>query len=314
MIPITSLRIGLVYPQTEFGDDPAAITEYAQTAESLGFTHILAYDHILGANPNRPGGWQGVYTYQHAFHEPLALFSFMAAITQTIEFTTGVIILPQRQTALFAKQAATLDILSGGRLRIGVGIGWNPVEYTALNENFHNRGKRIEEQVALLRQLWTQPLLTFEGRWHAIPDAGLNPLPQQRPIPIWFGGRAQPLLKRAAALGDGWMPNYRSPAEAQPSLALLDDYLLEAGRPGLQARTPASQPDFGVEARIPYGEGRPEAWSAAVQGWQAAGATHVSFNTMGAGLDTPAAHLAAIRRMAESLALESAHSKQNRNP
>ncbi len=210
------LKIGLVYPQTEYGNDPLAIRDYAQTAEGLGFTHILAYDHILGANPERPGGWQGPYTYRHPFHEPLALFSYMAALTQTIEFTTGIIILPQRQTAVFAKQAATLDVLSGGRLRLGIGLGWNAVEYTALNEDFHTRGKRIEEQVEVLRLLWTQPLVSFKGRWHDIPDAGLNPLPLQRPIPLWFGGNADAVLQRTARLGDGWMPMYRSAAEARP--------------------------------------------------------------------------------------------------
>src|SRR5574337_905188 len=141
------MNIGVVFPQTEFGNDPAAIRDYAQTAESLGFTHIVAYDHVLGANPNRPGGWKGPYTHESAFHEPFVLFSDMAALTQKIEFVPGIIILPQRQTALVAKQAAALDVLSGGRLRLGVGIGWNPVEYEARGENFKNRGRRSEEQV-----------------------------------------------------------------------------------------------------------------------------------------------------------------------
>jgi probable F420-dependent oxidoreductase len=183
------MKIGAVYPQTEYGNDPVAIRDYAQTAEGLGFSHVVAYDHILGANPNRPGGWQGPYTYQSAFQEPFVLFSFMAAATHTLEFTPGIIILPQRQTALVAKQAATLDVLSGGRLRLGVGLGWNEVEYISLGEDFHTRGQRIEEQLLLLRQLWTQPLVEFSGSWHTIPDAGINPLPVQRPIPIWFGGR-----------------------------------------------------------------------------------------------------------------------------
>jgi probable F420-dependent oxidoreductase len=284
------LKIGLVYPQTEYGDDPLAIRDYAQTAESLGFTHILAYDHILGANPERPGGWQGTYTHRHPFHEPLVLFSYMAAFTQTLEFTTGVIILPQRQTAVFARQAATLDVLSGGRLRLGIGLGWNAVEYTALNEDFHTRGKRIEEQVLVLRLLWTQPLVSFKGRWHDIPDAGLNPLPLQRLIPLWFGGNAEPVLQRCARLGDGWMPMYRSAADALPSLEKLARYREEAGR---------SQASFGIEARFAYGSGDPGAWLATLADWQAAGTTHISFNTMGHGFDTPAKHLAAVRLLAE---------------
>ncbi len=203
------MKIGLVYPQTEYSSDPIAIRDYAQTAEALGFTHILAYDHVLGANPERPGGWDGPYTCHDPFQELFTLFSFMAGITSRIEFASGVFILPQRQTALFAKQAANLDVYCGGRLRLGVGIGWNEVEYTSLNENFRNRGKRFEEQVEVLRLLWTQPLVNFQGRWHHIPDAGLNPMPVQRPIPLWFGGSAEPVLERTARLADGWMPNFK---------------------------------------------------------------------------------------------------------
>jgi probable F420-dependent oxidoreductase len=292
MTPSFDLKIGLVYPQTEYGNDPAAIRDYAQTAEGLGFSHILAYDHVLGANPNRPGGWQGPYTYQHPFHDPLTLFSFMAAVTQKIEFTTGVIILPQRQTALFARQAATLDVLSGGRLRVGVGLGWNAVEYTALGQDFHTRGRRIEEQVEVLRLLWTQPLVTYKGRWHDIPDAGLNPLPLQRPIPIWFGGHAEAALRRAARLGDGWMPMYRSAADARPALERLAQYRREAGRESLP---------FGIEPRFSYGDGDAGVWLSLIADWEAAGATHISFNTMGHGFDTPAKHLAAARLLADAL-------------
>jgi len=286
------MKIGVVFPQTEFGNDPIAIRDYAQTAEEAGFTHIVAYDHVLGANPNRPGGWQGPYTHESAFHEPFVLFSFMAAVTKSIQFVPGVIILPQRQTALVAKQAATLDVLSGGRLRLGIGLGWNAVEYTTLNEDFHTRGRRVAEQVELMRQLWTQPLVTFTGRWHTIPDAGLKPLPIQRPIPIWFGGRADAMLRRAARLGDGWLSNYLSAADAKPALEQLDRYLAEAGR---------SRPEFGIEARLPYGEGKPEQWLDAMRGWQAAGATHISINTMGVGFDTPGAHLSALKTFASAV-------------
>lgn len=284
------MRIGVIYPQTEYGSDPLVIKDYAQTAEALGYTHILAYDHVLGANPDRPGGWSGPYTYQSSFLEPLVLFSFMAAVTTRIEFTTGIIILPQRQTALFAKQAATLDVLSGGRTRLGLGLGWNQVEYAALNEDFHTRGKRIEEQVELLRLLWTQPLVDFTGRWHNIPDAGINPLPVQQPIPIWFGGHADAVLRRVAALGDGWMPNYRRVKDVKPPLETLERYLEAAGR---------SRREVGLEGRIPYGNGDPDAWRALLEGWKAVGATHITINTMRAGLSTPQEHLDAIRRFAE---------------
>ena len=166
-----------------------------------------------------------------------------------------------------------------------------------------NRGKRIEEQVELLRKLWTEPLVTYHGRWHSIPDAGLNPLPKQRPIPIWFGGNSLPALKRAAALGDGWIPGFRHPAEALQALEALDSYLREARRPGLGSETTVTGQGFGVDARIPYGNGHPEDWFSALQGWQSAGVTHLSFNTMGSNLGSSAGHLYAIHQVARSLGL-----------
>jgi probable F420-dependent oxidoreductase len=288
------MRIGMVYPQTEYGNDPAAIRDYAQTAEGLGFTHILVYDHVLGANPQRPGGLNGPYTHQSAFLEPFSLFSYMASFTQHIEFTTGILILPQRQTALVAKQTATLDILSAGRLRLGVGLGWNEIEYEALNENFHDRGKRIEEQVQVLRALWTEPLVTFNGKYHKISDAGLNPLPVQRPIPIWFGGHVEPVLRRTARLGDGWMPNYRQASQAKPSLEKLAHFLDEAGRPWS---------GFGIEARLQYDSADTKGRQSLAHEWRQAGATHLSINTMGCGFSTPAEHLRAIADIAREFDL-----------
>ncbi len=286
------MQIGLIFPQTEFGHDPIAVRDYAQTAEALGFAHIVAYDHILGANPDRPGGWRGPYTYQHSFLEPFVLFTFMAAHTSRIGFGTGVLILPQRETALVAKQAATLDVLCGGRLRLGVGIGWNETEYVAMNQDFHRRGRRIEEQIEVLRLLWTQPLVNYRGRWHDLPDAGLNPLPLQRPIPIWMGGHADVVLQRVARLADGWLPTYRSPADAVPHFEQLDRYLAAAGR---------SREDIGIDARMQYRGPDPDGWRAGRERWQELGATHLSLNTMGAGLQTPAAHLAAIEEAAAAL-------------
>lgn len=283
------MRVGVIFPQTEFGTDPIAIREYAKRAEDLGYTHILAYEHVLGANPQRPGGWMGPYTYQHAFLEPFVLFSFMAAHTEKIEFTTGIIILPQRQTALVAKQAATLDVLTQGRLRLGIGIGWNPVEYTALNQDFHTRGRRVEEQIEVLRLLWTQPLVRYTGRWHDIPDAGINPLPIQRSIPLWFGGHAEPVLSRIAKYGSGWMPNYRSPQDAQLPLQKLDRYLEQAGR---------TRSDIGIEARLHFGNGDPSEWDSTIASWQQHGATHLTLNTMGSGFTTASEHLQAIETFA----------------
>lgn len=284
------MKIGVVFPQTEFGNDPLAIRDYAQTAEALGYTHIIAYDHILGANPDRPGGWTGPYTHQTPFHEPFVLFAYMAAHTTRIEFAPGVIILPQRQTALVAKQAATLDVLSGGRLRLGVGLGWNAVEYAALNEDFHTRGRRITEQIDLMRELWTKPLVNFSGKYHTIPDAGLNPLPVQRPIPIWFGGSADAALKRAARVADGWLSTFRVFADAQRAIGVVEQALKDHGR---------SRSDFGIEGRFSYGSGQVDDWRTALHAWRDAGASHVSFNTMGAGLATPQAHIEAIRTFAK---------------
>jgi len=288
------MQIGVVFPQTEFPSDPVAVRDYAQTVEGLGYSHIVAYDHVLGANPARPGGWHGPYTYADRFLEPFVLFTYMAAFTSRVQFCPGVIILPQRQTALVAKQAATLDVLSGGRLRLGVGLGWNEVEYVALNEDFHTRGKRLEEQIEVLRRLWTQPLVTFDGRWHHIPDAGLNPLPVQRPIPIWFGGSADAVLRRAARLGDGWLVTGRSPADLPPELVKLDAYLAAAGR---------ARPAFGLETRIAYAPGDPAIWHAQRAAWEALGATHIGLNTMRAGFITPAEHLAAVTGFAKSMRL-----------
>jgi probable F420-dependent oxidoreductase len=288
------MKIGVVFPQTEIGSDPAAIKDYAQTVEELGYTHILAYDHVLGANPERPDRLTGPYTDRHPFHEVFVLFSFLAAITERVELVPGILILPQRQTALVAKQAAALDVLSNGRLRLGVGIGWNHVEYIALGENFHDRGARSEEQVTLLRKFWTQPLVTFEGRWHTIPDAGLKPLPVQRPIPIWFGGGAERVMRRIATMGDGWMPNYPSVEDARQSLDWLEHYLEEAGRERSQ---------IGLEPRLTYGDGDPQRWEETIQGWRSVGATHLSVNTMGLRLGTPQKHLAALERFAREVGI-----------
>jgi probable F420-dependent oxidoreductase len=289
------MKIGVVFPQTEFGNDAMAIRDYAQSAEALGFSHILAYDHVLGANPDRPGGWRGSYTYQTPFHEVFTLFSFMSAVTSRIGFVTGILILPQRQTALVAKQTAELDLLSKGRLRLGVAIGWNEVEYISLGEDFHRRGRRIEAQVPLLRRLWTEELVTIEDRWHQIPDAGINPLPVQRPIPIWFGGHADVVLQRAARLGDGWMLSYRSAADAAPALAKINQYLGENGR---------SQQEFGLEARLLFGEGDLDTLKKQAAQWQAAGMEYLSVNTMGSGFKTPQEHLQALKTFASEVGVE----------
>jgi probable F420-dependent oxidoreductase len=285
------MRIGVVFPQTEIGTDPAAIRDFAQAAEELGYQHMLAYDHVIGANPASRPGWHPPYTYRDPFHEPFVLFGYLAGLTKKLELVTGVIILPQRQTVLVAKQAAALDVLSGGRLRLGVGIGWNPVEYEALGENFHNRGRRSEEQVEVLRMLWTQELVTFQGQWHKITDAGLNPLPIQRPIPIWFGGSDDRALRRLARLGDGWFPLLRPDDACRAAIDRIHSYAREAGR------DPQS---IGIEGRTSIAEGTAETWVKDIADWRSLGATHMTVNTMKAGLKTPADHIEAIRRFKEA--------------
>jgi len=282
------MNIGVVFPQVEIGPDPVPIREYAQAVEAMGYTHILAFDHVLGANPDRPGGWKGPYTYRHSFHEPFVLFGFLAAATRRVELVTGILILPQRQTALVAKQAAAVDVLSGGRLRLGVAVGWNPVEFEALGENFKNRGRRIEEQIEVMRALWTNELITFEGRWHRVPDAGINPLPIQRPIPIWMGGESEVVVRRAARLADGWLPHFRPGAEAQAIVDRLHGHIKEAGRdPG----------KFGIEGRMTLAQVPPEQRTKELAEWRAMrGITHLCIHTAGLGLNTPDEHVRTLER------------------
>lgn len=281
------MKIGAVFPQTEIGTDPAAIRKYASTVEELGFDYLLAYDHVLGANLNRAGGWSGRYNHQHMFHEIFVLLGYLAAITQKVELVTGIVILPQRQTALVAKQAAEIDVLSGGRLRMGVGIGWNEIEYIGLNENFRNRGKRVEEQVALLRELWTKPLITFQGERHTIPDAGINPLPVQRPIPIWFGGMSDAAHRRMARLGEGWIANPLPYDKLQMALATLRNYIEQAGRDPKQ---------FGIDVRFNFSQPPADGWAKEAERVAALDVTHISINTMDAGFTHLDQHLDALRR------------------
>jgi probable F420-dependent oxidoreductase len=287
------MKIGVVFPQTDIGCDAGGIRDYAQAVEAMGYAHILAYDHVLGANPDRPGGWSGFYGYRDAFHEPFVLFGFLAAVTRRIELMTGIVILPQRPTALVAKQAAAVDVLSGGRLRLGVGIGWNAVEYEALGENFRNRGQRIEEQIELMRALWTKELVTFDGRWHRVSDAGLNPLPVQRPIPVWMGGQAEAVLERAGRVADGWtwMSSVRPGEDAQALIDRVHGVVSAAGRNARQ---------FGIEGRITLARLKPDHWAAELAAWRAMrGVTHVCVDTMRLGVSKPDEHIELLRRFNE---------------
>ncbi|MDP6302677.1 MAG: LLM class F420-dependent oxidoreductase [SAR202 cluster bacterium] len=286
------MKFGAVFPQIEFGNDPVAIRDYAQAAEGMGFEHIIVYDHVVGANAASRPGWSGAYNHNNPFHEPFVFFGYLAGVTETIGLVTAVIILPQRQTALVAKQAAEVDVLSGGRLRLGIGTGWNQVEYEALGENFHNRGRRSEEQIKLMRQLWTNELVTFDGRWHKVTDAGINPLPVQRPIPVWLGGSADQVIKRVATIADGWFPAMRPDDRVRAALDRIRSLATEAGR------DPA---DIGIQSSVSIRESTPDDWRADIDTWRELGATHMSVNTMNAGITTPQGHIDAIRKFNEAV-------------
>lgn len=283
------MKLGIVFPQLDIGVDPDVIASFATTAESLGFDHLIAYDHVLGADTIRRPDWRGPYTSKSAFHEPFVLFSYLAALTRQLELVSAVIILPQRQTALVAKQAACLDVLARGRLRLGIGTGWNAVEYEALGENFHNRGRRSEEQVALLRALWAEEVVTFNGRWHTVTEAGLNPLPAKRSIPVWFGGMADAVIDRVARVGDGWFP-FRNP-QLPAQLAQLRERARAAGR------DPAS---IGIECMQPAVDA-PEKIRERCRELEDLGVTHTAGVTMNAGLDGPQAHIDAMKRFRDAV-------------
>lgn len=281
------MNAGIIFPTMEIGTDPGAIRDFITAAEELNFAHFLVYDHVLGADSTRTDRRAGPYTDQTPFHEPFMVLAFAAAITTRIELTTGVIILPQRQTALVAKQTAELDILSGGRLRLGVGTGWNKVEYDGLGMDvFHVRGKRQEEQIQLLRKLWTGDVVQFKGKWDAIDDANITPA-SGRQIPIWLGGSNDVMLKRAADFGDGWLAigPYTSHGE---NVAKLDALLAESGR--------TRGKDFGHDAIVLYGDGNEERLAGDVAGWRELGATHLSLNLMNAGLRSVDEYIAAAEK------------------
>ena len=284
------MRIGAVLPQTEIGADPGAVKEYAQAVEEMDFDHILTFDHVLGGNAAMHD-LRGPYKHTDSFHELFVLYGFLAGITQKIELTSGIIILPQRQTALVAKQAAAIDILSQGRLRLGVGIGWNHVEYEALGMNFADRGKRSEEQIEVMRTLWCNELVTYEGKWHKITDAGLNPLPPQQPIPIWFGGHVEAVMRRVARSGDGGFPIFQLDDTGKAELDKFRGYIEEVGR---------DPTDVGIESFNVVAGTTPDQWAADAKAWKEHGATHISANTMNAGFSSLAEHIDALRRFKEA--------------
>lgn len=277
------MRIGVAIPQAEISSDQRALGVFVRGVEELGYAHLLVFDHVVGALRTSRPGWSGPYDLADPFHEPLVLLSWIAAQTQVVELVTGVLVLPQRQTVLVAKQAAEIDYLSGGRLRLGVGVGWNAVEYDALGIPFGVRGRRIEEQIRLLRRLWIEPHVSFEGEWDRIDRAGLNPRPHQRPIPLWIGGSAEAVVRRALRLADGWMPML-SADEAARRLAVA-----------AQAEASTDPPGIGLEGRLSLRSVPERRWLTELLAWNAVGATHATVNTTGLGLPDVEAHLSLLR-------------------
>jgi probable F420-dependent oxidoreductase len=283
------MKIGVIYPQIELKGDPAAVRRIGLAVEELGYDHLLTYDHVLGATHDREPKLTGPYTDKDPFHDPIVMFAYLAGITKRIEFVTGILILPQRQTVLVARQAADLDLLSGERFRLGVGLGWNYVEYDALGQDFHARGKRVAEQIALLRRLWTDPLVNFAGTFDRVDRAALNPRPR-RSIPIWLSGFADIALRRAAVLGDGFI-FADGAADAFEQVAKLRQYLQEAGRPAEK---------FGLHCNMMRAKSSKDAVETALR-WRDIGGTHVSVGTMGQGLATIEQHIDYIKTVADAL-------------
>jgi probable F420-dependent oxidoreductase len=287
------VKIGVVFPQSEIGPDRGAVRAYAQRAEELGFSHLLAYDHVVGADTTVHEGWRGPYDIDTTFHEPFVLYGYLAAIT-SLELVTGIIILPQRQTALVAKQAAEVDLLTNGNFRLGVGLGWNAVEYEALGQDFSSRGARLSEQVGLLRRLWTERSVSFSGRFDTVTGAGLAPMPVQRPIPVWFGAQSERAYVRAGQLADGWFPQVPPGERLDEARAVVERAAAEAGR------DPAA---IGMEGRVSWTDGGADKLVDHVGRWRDAGASHLSINTMGASLGSVDGHLAVLATAAEALKL-----------
>jgi probable F420-dependent oxidoreductase len=293
------MQLGTLLPLGDIGGTPAVMREYAQAAEAAGYDFIEAPDHVVGINPGGAGA--GERMSAGLYHDPFVLFSYLAGVTPKLGFSTGVLILAQRQATLVAKQAACLDSLCGGRFRLGVGVGWNEPEFVALNENFHNRGRRSEEQVQVMQMLWANPFVAFSGKWHTLEDVGINPRPASGKVPVWFGGHHERTLERIAKWGDGWMPNAYPPGqEALDILATLRKLTEAAGR------DPAA---IGIEVWTSMGSGSESDWAKEAQFWKKAGATHLCLTTTfhrrhhhRLGGQTLGDHVAALKRFQSAVA------------
>ena len=281
------MEIGLLFPQTEIGNDPGGLKEYARAVVECGFRHFVSYEHVLGAVPERLPQGYAPYSIEDPFHEVLTLYAYLSGVAPELGMATGILVLPQRQTPLVAKQAALLSLLTGGRFRLGVGIGWNFAEFEAMGVDFGSRAGRLEEQIKLLRLLWTQPVVNFKGRFEEIDGCGLRPFPL-KPVPIWIGGSAEAALRRAARLADGWFPLRPLEGGWPSTLDKMRSWREQAGKPW---------EGFGMEARVTVQPG----WRDELEQWRSWGASHIYLSTIGGGLQGPAAHIEAIQKIAKEL-------------
>ena len=289
------MKLGVAFPSSEIGNDPIMIRDFAQAVEDLGYEYLTAIDHVLQSRTAVADDFRAYYVVDTPFHEPFILFGFLAGVTRRLEFTTAILILPQRATVLVAKQAAELDVLSEGRLRLGVGIGWNDLEFEAMEQNFKNRGRRVSEQIDLMRLLWTNKVVNYEGEFHKIEDAGINPRPVLQPIPVWIGAFVEPAIRRAGRVADGWLMNPRVPVgdEAEQLLEVFRGSARKAGR---------DADSLGVDATLLMGDRGPQAWAQDAERWKELGATHLTFRTMAHDLPSIDAHMEAIRKFKETYA------------
>lgn len=296
------MDIGVIFPQTEIEPDVAAIRDFAQAAQDMGYSYLFIADHVLGADASAyDHPLFGMYNHESVVHESLTTMGYLAAVAPGLGLMSGILILPQRQTALVAKQAAEIDVLCGGRLRLGIGVGWNFVEYEALGMNFNDRGARSVEQIQVMRELWTGESVDFHGKWHDISHAGINPLPVQRPIPVWLGvgSPAAPVppdvaLRRVARIADGWCPNF-SPDESGYALReKVHGYMAEYGR---------NPSELGLDGRFKTAGASPEDWVEEVAAWREMGASHLSIENRRAGLRTADDHIEMMRRFREAVEL-----------
>jgi probable F420-dependent oxidoreductase len=295
------MRLGAVFPNNAVGTDPGAIREFAQGIEDMGLRHMTVYDHVIGFDAAAyDGSGLRVPYREHIYNEPFTLFGYLAGLTKKLELVTGVLVVTQRQTALIAKQAAQIDVLSGGRLRLGLGTGWSLPEYEALNVPWERRGDRLEEQIRLLRELWTKPVIRFAGEFHTVSSGGINPLPARRPIPLWLGGVSDRVIRRVATMADGWMPLFTERGSRRGQTAIEPEEAMERLH-GFAINVGRDPSEIGIDCRITFQESTPEDWRSQYETYRGLGASHITLVTVDSSLISADAHLNAIKRMKDAI-------------